>query len=197
MKKKYIIISAFIITSVILLLILFFHKPARILNPEKHGFTRVYKNLYIDNPASTNHAMILYERALKKVDKRFGLKNKNPRIIFCTTDESFDKFGYKNIAARAQGTFGVIIGPKGWYLYIIEHELIHFWQAENLGTVRSVFYPQWMIEGMAYSLSEDPRNNLTEPWKSYRIKFNEWYETIDKDNLGDEMRNFYSWMFIL
>ena len=34
--------------------------------------------------------------------------------------------------------------------------------------------PTWLIEGMAYSLSEDPRRPLTEPWEAYRQQFEVW-----------------------
>ena len=34
--------------------------------------------------------------------------------------------------------------------------------------------PTWLIEGMAYSMSEDPRHPLQEPWESYRTKYEQW-----------------------
>ena len=37
---------------------------------------------------------------------------------------------------------------------------------------------------MAYSLSEDPRN-LTEPFKSYREKFENWYRQVGKEHVWE------------
>jgi len=41
----------------------------------------------------------------------------------------------------------------------------------------------WLIEGMAYALSDDPRPELEQPWQSYRTKFTKWYKTVDQDTL--------------
>jgi hypothetical protein len=70
----------------------------------------------------------------------------------------------------------------------LKHELIHYWQTENLGMINIYFYPQWLKEGMAYSLSGDPVETLDEPWQIYRKEFNQWYEKIDKKNLLQEIK---------
>ena len=36
--------------------------------------------------------------------------------------------------------------------------------------------PVWFREGMAYSLSEDPRRPLTEPVQEYRSRFEDWFK---------------------
>ncbi|MCK7580702.1 MAG: hypothetical protein MZV65_37070 [Chromatiales bacterium] len=53
--------------------------------------------------------------------------------------------------------------------------LVHYWQAENFGLLAGLVGEPWLIEGMAYSLSDDPREKLHEPFESYRRKFSEWY----------------------
>lgn len=35
--------------------------------------------------------------------------------------------------------------------------------------------PEW-VEGMAYDLSEDPREPLLELWQSYRNAFRDWHQ---------------------
>ena len=55
------------------------------------------------------------------------------------------------------------------------HELIHYWQADHFGSLVLVTGRPWLIEGMAYALSGDPRKILHEPFEGYREKFNEWY----------------------
>ena len=59
--------------------------------------------------------------------------------------------------------------------YYVAHELIHYWQAENFGSLVLLNDEQWLIEGMAYALSNDPRNELYEPFESYCQKFTEWH----------------------
>jgi hypothetical protein len=42
----------------------------------------------------------------------------------------------------------------------------------------------WIIEGMAYALSDDPRPELEQPWQSYRARFSEWYLTVDQPDMS-------------
>jgi hypothetical protein len=42
---------------------------------------------------------------------------------------------------------------------------------------------------MAYSLSEDPRQKLSEPFEQYRSKFEVWYRLVGKEQLWTEARN--------
>ena len=65
----------------------------------------------------------------------------------------------------------------------VKHEIIHYWQAENFGVIKMLFMDDWLIEGMAYSLSDDPRKKLEQPWQSHRTKFTQWYKSVDQDDL--------------
>jgi hypothetical protein len=113
---------------------------------------------------------------------------KTPKILFCHSPRTFAKLGFKKSAARTVGPLGIVISPRGWEKFYVKHELIHVWQEESLGAFSANQYPQWFIEGMAYSLSGDPRKPLTEPWETYRTQFEKWYASIDKKNLVQEMR---------
>jgi len=42
---------------------------------------------------------------------------------------------------------------------------------------------------MAYSLSEDPRVTLAEPFQQYRSQFEAWYAKVGKDRLWVEASN--------
>jgi hypothetical protein len=68
-----------------------------------------------------------------------------------------------------------VIGPRAWKPFYVRHELIHYSQAERLGTLSLLLKPQWFVEGMAYALSQDPRAPLAEPFESYRRSFLAWY----------------------
>ncbi len=187
MKRKIIITIVILITVPVLFLA--FYKPGRVILPEAFGFTRIEKGLYLDEPARAEEARLLQEKALQDIEKEFGRFKREPKIIFCSTQESFEKFGFNKSAARLLGPFGIIISPRGWKIYYLKHELIHYWQVENLGMINIYSYPQWLREGMAYSLSGDPRKTLDEPWETYREEFNKWYEKIDKENLLIEIKS--------
>lgn len=42
-----------------------------------------------------------------------------------------------------------------------------------------------VIEGMAYALSDDPRPELSEPYQTYRVRFEEWYRSVGKEMLWE------------
>ena len=63
--------------------------------------------------------------------------------------------------------------------------MIHHLQAERMGVYRQWRSPDWFKEGMAYSLSQDPRPDLGEPLQENRSKFEEWYRSTDKDRIWE------------
>jgi len=54
-----------------------------------------------------------------------------------------------------------------------------------MGVIAQWQSPKWFTEGMAYSLSEDPRNNLGVKFEKYRTQFNEWYKSINSQNMWE------------
>ena len=82
------------------------------------------------------------------------LKN-YPKAVFCATQECFETFGFKQAAASAVGKSALVIGLRGWKPHYIKHEIVHYWQAENIGIIKMLLMDDWLIEGMAYALSDD------------------------------------------
>ena len=82
-----------------------------------------------------------------------------------------------------------VISPRGWKPYYLRHEMIHWIQAERLGFFKMYSEPEWFIEGMAYSLSQDPRPTLVEPFQGYRTKFQAWYAVGGKEHLWSGVAN--------
>ena len=95
----------------------------------------------------------------------------------------FERFGFSRAAAAAVGKSAIVVGPRGWLPHYVKHELVHYWQAENIGVIRMLFCDDWLIEGMAYALSDDPREQLAPPWQAYRQEFRDWYAGIEADSL--------------
>ena len=111
---------------------------------------------------------------------------KKPRIIFCDSKACFQSFGFHRAAANTVGISGIVIGPRGWKDCYIRHEMIHHLQAERLGVLKQWRSPTWFKEGMAYSLGQNPRENLPEPWQQYRSEFEKWYQSVGKERLWEE-----------
>ena len=57
------------------------------------------------------------------------------------------------------------------------------YQSGLLGTFNAwLFKPSWLIEGMVYSMSADPRKPLPQPLQSWRDSFEQWrLVTRDQD----------------
>jgi len=155
-----------------------FVKPLRVLAPGLEGVT-CEGLVCIDDPARRAEATMLYRNAFRFVQTSVGAMQTEPRAIFCSTHACAEKFGLLRRNAYNVGTFAVVIGDRGWHPYYVRHELIHHLQNERLGSIRNSFLnPVWFREGMAYSLSEDPRRPLPEPLQEYRARFEDWYGQI-------------------
>lgn len=183
MLKRLIIVA---ILSIPLMVWAFF-KPVRILTPELAGVSCVTKLICIDNLSRFAEASILYQNSIGFVGRNVGNFSNQPRVIFCDTEACFRSFGFTRSSANAVGTFGIVISPRAWEEYYVRHEMIHHLQKEIIGNFKGAFItPNWFIEGMAYSLSDDPRPILPEPWQQYRSQFNTWYQHVGKERLWVE-----------
>ena len=108
-------------------------------------------------------------------------------MIFCATQECSRSFGFTSNGAYNVATVGVVVSHRGWHSYFVRHELIHHLQNERLGSLNAwLLKPNWFKEGMAYSLSKDPRAPLPEPLQGYRAQFESWFKLVGADHLWAE-----------
>ena len=164
------------------------YEPTRVLAPEWAGVTCVSEHLCLDDLGRKAEAAALYDEAHGFVTSRVGAIERKPRAIFCGSETCFRSFGFDRAAAHTVGTSGIVVGPRGWNDYYVRHEMIHHLQAERLGVIRQWLLPDWFTEGMAYSLSGDPRLPLSEPRKGCREKFERWYRSVSKERIWTEAR---------
>ena len=163
-----------------------FVKPVRVLAPQLEGLTCV-ERVCIDDEARRAEAMRLYADALEYVQARVGSLETPPRAVFCSTQACSRSFGFSGQNAYTFGTMSFVISDRGWRPYFVRHELIHHLQNERLGALPAwLFKPVWFREGMAYSLSGDPRNPLPEPLQSYRARFDAWFKDVGPAQLWSE-----------
>jgi hypothetical protein len=163
-----------------------FVKPLRVLAPEFAGVT-CFEKVCVDDAALLSKAKALSEEAAFFVQSSVGELRAVPRMVFCSTTECSRTFGFSANGAYNVGTLGVVISHRGWHSYFVRHELIHHLQNERLGSLNAwLFVPDWFKEGMAYSLSEDPRTRLPEPLEGYRAKFESWFKRVGVEHLWAE-----------
>lgn len=162
-------------------------KPIRVLAPSwVENISCINSTICIDDKSRYSEALELYDNALDVVSESAGKFKNKPVMIFCTKLDCFQSFGFNKAAGQTVGKSGIIISPRGWKPHYIRHEMIHYRQAEELGVLGSFFKPEWFIEGMAYSLSNDPREKLSDRWQKSRSKFDYWLSVVEKDNLWQE-----------
>ncbi len=163
-----------------------FVKPVRVLAPQLAGLT-CHGEVCVDDPSRLPEATGLYENAVRYVRFSVGELQAEPRGVFCSTKACSRYFGFTSQNAYTVATVAFVIGDRGWKPYLVRHELIHHLQNEHLGSLRAwLFKPIWFREGMAYSLSQDPRRPLPEPLQSYRSEFEMWFKRVGSAQLWPE-----------
>lgn len=166
------------------------YKPARVLAPDWiSGVVCVSSIICLEDESKLQEAEALYHDAAHFVSSTVGVFKNNPKVVFCTTENCYRSFGFKQASATTVGTSGIVVSPRGWKPYYLRHEMIHHRQSEELGVFRSLLKPEWFIEGMAYSLSHDPRQELSSHWQKTREKFDEWLERVGANHLWEKARN--------
>ncbi len=164
-------------------------KPLRVVAPALlPGVSCPRADICIDDAAKLGDAQQLYRDGYARAAAAVGPFRDAPRVVFCSTRACADAFGLGERAALTLGDFGVAVAPRGWQTYFLAHELIHHRQAEVLGNLAVATKPRWLIEGMAYSLSEDPRHPLQEPFESWRTHFEAWHAALGQQPLWNAAR---------
>jgi hypothetical protein len=161
-----------------------FFRPIRVLAPELAGVQCYSGDVCTDDPQRVSEALAFKFEAVQFVERKVGRVENVPRMIFCSTPACEKSFGFTGNASYNVGTNGLVVASRGWQNYFLRHELIHHIQGERLGAIRLwLFTPKWFIEGMAYSLSEDPRHPLQEPFEGFRSKYEGWASQIPSQAL--------------
>jgi hypothetical protein len=170
---------ALVIVSIVALLLpvaaLAIPNPLRAFFPQMFGLICDANRLCVDDARHFTSARALSLPALTEVTARLGQYESQPTMIFCMSEECYNVFGRRRSSSVAFGGTAVVIGPRGWASHYIQHELIHIAQAQRLGVLRAWRAPEWLTEGMAYSLSGDPRRPLPGELEALRAEFERWY----------------------
>ncbi len=161
----------------------FIVKPVRVVAPELVGIICPLESVCVDDMAKFQEATALHAEGVAFVASTLTPLREIPKVIFCSTVTCAELFGLNARSAVTVARFGTVIGPKAWKAYYVRHEMIHVLQCEQIGVIRLLFKPSWFVEGMAYAMSEDPRETLIEPFETYRKRFRTWYQMTDKNSV--------------
>lgn len=141
----------------------------------------------VDDAARMDEARALLQEAQVFVEGRLGAFGRNPRVVFCARQVCADYFGLGARSAVTLASVATVIGPHAWKPHYVRHELIHQAQSDRIGTLALLFQPGWVVEGMAYGLSGDPRERLGEPFDAQRRAFLAWHARLAGRDLWAEL----------
>ena len=150
-----------------------FAKPTRMLTPGVFGVTCTGA-VCVENDSQIDRAVALYDEAYQFVELRLSKFETKPRMIFCSTARCYRSFGGDRERAISYPMIGSLISPDAWKPHFIRHELIHRSQFQKLGAIRTMLSPTWFREGMAYSLSEPPDEDLPPQFREYKERYDRW-----------------------
>ncbi len=187
MKRPPLLRLLFIVCCVVPVLAWAVVKPARVVALSLADVSCV-GSVCVDDTSRSAEAAELFRNAQVFVELKVGAFGRQPKVIFCGSQPCADYFGLGARSAVTVASVATVIGPRAWKPYYVRHELLHQAQSDRIGTMSLLFKPGWVVEGMAYGLSEDPRPVLAEPFESQRRQFMQWYSQIDARNLWVELQ---------
>jgi hypothetical protein len=189
MKLKHLLLAVTVTCIALPVAALAFVKPWRVVAPAlMPGVACPLPDICIDDVARLGDAQALYRAGYAKAASAVRPFRQSPRVVFCTTQACADTFGLGQRAAEAIGNVGMVVAPRGWQAFYVAHELIHHRQAEALGNYAVATRPRWLIEGMAYALSGDPRHPLGAPFEQWRSQFEAWHADVGAHDLWEAAR---------
>ncbi len=173
----------FVALALLMLATLIWFKPIRVVFAHHLSLLHCEDHICVDDAKTEPLAKTLYNRSLQETQDKVGAFHQQPTMVFCSTLECANTFGMGKAAAKAVGNLGLLVAPRGWKDFYITHELIHHRQAEEWGNIAMLTKPKWLLEGMAYSLSDDPRPTLSEPFQQWRAQFKLWHQQNPNPNI--------------
>ena len=162
-------------------------KPLRVLAPEWNGVTCAGA-VCVDRPQRLAEAQALYETAHGAVAARLAPLRGRPVAVFCSTRACYHAFGGGMERGMALLDLGIILAPESWVPHIVEHELIHMLQAERIGLYRRMRAPAWYVEGMAFTLSEPPDDDLPAYARPLVADYGAWEARVGRAGVWDAPR---------
>lgn len=170
--KRFIIVLALTLVAVPLTA-WSFAKPVRLLLPELNGVA-CSESVCVDDIERMREAKALYDSAHDYVSAELSPLANRPLMVFCSHAKCYRSFGGGLERAITYPNIGSLIAPTSWSPHFARHELIHALQAQELGPVRMLRGPEWFREGMAYSVSKPPADDMPPQFWTFRDQYEEW-----------------------
>jgi hypothetical protein len=160
-------------------------KPVRIFLPEFNG-VHCFGPICVDEVSTLARAQGLHAAAMSNIAAKLTPLRSPPRTVFCARRACYEAFGGGAERGAAIFDAGVIIAPESWQTHIVEHELIHMLQAQELGLRGRERTPPWFKEGMPFSISAPPAFDLPDYAKPLVAEYEAWERRVGRDRVWIE-----------
>lgn len=164
-----------------------FFKPIRILVPELNGVDCTGL-VCVEQPSTLPRAQKLHAEALSNISTKLRRLHSPPVTVFCSSRACYASFGGGLERGAAILDLGVIIPPESWQTYIVEHELIHMLQAQELGLLGRERTPAWFKEGMPFLISAPPKFDLPKYAAPLAAQYQAWEKRVGRENVWEAIR---------
>lgn len=162
-------------------------KPVRLLAPQAYGmYCRM--NICVESQELFEEAERLFRKAKDDLAVTGIVILRDPRIVYCKTNKCYKSFGGGRERAISFPYLGVIISEASWQGYITKHELIHWYQFQELGSIKTMLVPDWFREGMAYHYSGAPNSDIPEHYLEDIEKFKSRYHQLSISKIIDRAK---------
>jgi hypothetical protein len=189
MKRPYKLTATLLLASVALPIGAWsFFKPIRVIAPELNGVTCAGA-VCVEDLSTLSLAEELHETATANIAAKLRPLSSPPRAVFCSTRKCYQSFGGRG-AGIAVFDLGVVIAPESWNVYIVEHELIHMLQAQELGLRGRERTPMWFKEGMPFYISDPPEADFPDYAKPWVEEYRAWEQRVGRENVWSEIRKY-------
>lgn len=133
-----------------------------------------------------------YGEARSRIEEIYGSVESNPKVIACSTQECFEKFGGASARALNYGSIAFLLSPRGLTPEIISHEWSHNELYVRIGSFfKWLKIPQWLDEGLAVVVSNEPthsqavwdvaqKNGVPIPDLDELVSLKDWHRALDK-----------------
>ena len=127
-----------------------------------YGFERLEENVYIERGVELGTRASVkgtVDEARLRVKAFYGELLSEPKVMICVTDTCYRAVGGGGSRGMAILDRALFLSSRGTTIVIASHELAHVELHHRLGlidTLRRVV-PQWFDEGLAVTISNDPR----------------------------------------
>lgn len=137
-------------------------RAIKLLAPTWFGMQRIANHVYVDKATTApqrDEILTIVSQAHDRVGRYYGAINCQPNLFFCSTEKSFQSFGGSRQTGATFWTAASLFSPRGQSSAIVAHEWSHAELHTRIGFWNWLGVPQWFDEGLAVTVSEEPRHS--------------------------------------